>query len=1190
MHAGLRLAVFAVLAWAAPQPSCALAPTPLFETLGVEHGLPSTRVYEVVSDRAGFLWVATAEGLARYDGVAFEVWRHDPSDPGSLPANDVQTVFVDREDRVWLGTVDGGLSMLDATRREVRTWPGGAGGLSGTDVWAIAQGPDGAIWAGTFNGGLNRLDPATGQIRVLRHRDGDPDSIATDIITNLRLDQRGRLWIGTSAGLGMLDLAAAGDGSGPVRQFLPGQMVASLRESADGTIWAGVRGGVYRIGADDGQATKVALPEATLVEAVEEDGQGRRWYATHKGLVLEHAPGVFAPLRREPGRAWTLPSNRVIDALRDREGGLWFPAFEGGLVHVKPQWPNFSLLRPAPRDGVPTDDERVRTVSLCADGSVLANGPRASLLRFDPQGGTDVRIDPPWPGGAAPSSVLAVLCASDGAYWIAHRAGVTRHDPGSGGLRTWRHGADDGIAAGLADLLYEDEDGQVWASVLGGAIERLSPGGARETSIPWDPAGGAREVEQIGRGPDGAPWVVGTLGMARFDRAGARWVALAGAPAGRIAAFAFDAEGAVWLHDLAGLSRHRVEGDTLVEIDRIGPAEGLPAMRGGGLAVDAGGRVWVLAPGGIWRFDPATRAVRGFGRADGLLAAEFGERPPVHAGDGTLYVATALGVLAFDPMQVRDNEIAPSVALTGVSVWRDGARVALDPARPIRLDHRDRDLRISLRALSLADPSANRYRFRLAGFDPDWVDNGNRGEREYSQLPPGEYLLEAAGANGSGVWAPAPLALEVGVLAPPWRSAWAFGLYALALALAGWLGFRAWRARIERAHALALAVERRQAAERQSQAKTEFLADVGHEIRTPMTGLLGMAELLLRTPLDERQRGYAATVRRSGEHLLKLIDDLLDLSRIEAGRLELKPAPTDLWALLDEVIALQQPLADERGLALAVQVAPDAPRQVLVDALRLKEILLNLVNNALKFTQRGRVDLTLAADGERPDGLVIAVRDTGPGMGADTLARLFARFEQGAAPRRRGSSGLGLAISQRLAVLMDGRIEVESAPGAGTTFRVRLALPAALAPDAPPPEVAPVPGAALDLLVVEDDATIRTVLVDLLGSFGHRVAAGANGLDALRLLGERRFDAALFDLDLPGVDGLRLARMVRKRAGADAGLPLVAITANSTSGIEAQCREAGFDAFLRKPAGAAALESAVRAAVEARRGQAGGSA
>ncbi len=275
------------------------------------------------------------------------------------------------------------------------------------------------------------------------------------------------------------------------------------------------------------------------------------------------------------------------------------------------------------------------------------------------------------------------------------------------------------------------------------------------------------------------------------------------------------------------------------------------------------------------------------------------------------------------------------------------------------------------------------------------------------------------------------------------RMAWMPIGVAFAVLLGCWASM-AWRARRRQRHALELLERRRELAEQASLAKSRFLATLGHEVRTPMTGVLGMSELLLGGPLDPRQRRHAEAIRHAGHHLLRLVDDALDLARIEAGRLPLDPRPFELRALLAEVVGLQAPVARRRGLRFVEEIAADAPAASVGDALRIKQVLFNLLDNAVKFTEQGEVGLRVGALAGKPGGLRITVHDTGPGLDAGQQARLFRRFEQGDGARtaaRYGGSGLGLAISQELATAMGGRILVESAVGEGTRFIVELPLP-----------------------------------------------------------------------------------------------------------------------------------------------------
>jgi signal transduction histidine kinase/CheY-like chemotaxis protein len=478
--------------------------------------------------------------------------------------------------------------------------------------------------------------------------------------------------------------------------------------------------------------------------------------------------------------------------------------------------------------------------------------------------------------------------------------------------------------------------------------------------------------------------------------------------------------------------------------------------------------------------------------------------------------------------------------------------------------------------LSFDNAKSHRYRFRLDHYDPDWIETGASGDRVFPQLPPAHYRLQVQAKTADNVWSDVRV-VSFQIAPPWWRTLWAMTAFAMFAALILWAMAAAYRARLRRRHAWHLAEHKRTLAEQASLAKTRFLATLGHEVRTPMTGVLGMSELLLGTPLDARQRGYTESIRRAGNHLLRLVNDALDLARIEAGKLQLDTQPFSLRGMLDEVIELMKPLAEQRHLQFDDAIALDVPATVLGDPMRIKQILLNLLGNAIKFTEHGSVGLHVSMG--HGEDILFEVRDTGPGLNDEQKSRLFRRFEQADSrtSARYGGSGLGLAISQELAAAMAGRITVDSTPGQGTRFVVELPLPrAATATVTNVFESAGISRRGLDVLLVEDDPTVAEVMVGLLQAQGHRVVHVAHGLAALAESAVARFDIALLDLDLPGLDGLALARQLRAQGF---GAPLLAVTARADAEAESLARAAGFAGFLRKPLTGGMLAEAIGALV-----------
>lgn len=1155
-----------LLACAASWPAHAVVPeTPRPRQISVADGLPSNRINGITEDQNGYLWIATSDGLARYDGIGFRVWRAEHG----LRDNFVWAVHVDARNRVWIGTGQAGLAMLDADRKQFRFFNRANTPAIGNDtVWSVTSTPDGAVWFGTAFGGLHRLDEK-GVVTRFMPRVGDARSLPDAEVSHLAVTPDGSLWVGTKGGVARW--------TGRDFERLPASALTSpaingITVEGDGTLWfATPRGvGVRRA---DGHLSATPWLDAgmkdPILHVLLRDRGGMYWFDIPQGLGRDEQ-GKLSVVPLYSGVAQGLVRPAWVGAYQDREGGTWFASNSNGLWYLPANWRQFAVLSRRIDDPTSLANAHVRGIAPSASGAVWLVGSGGVLDRLDPDSGHVEHVVRDVGQGYVLSSVLEDQA---GAVWVSYVGGVARIEPASARVHRW--GAEDRSDAAPAgeSKLVQTRDGLVWLVTEDGVLQvRDADGRVRETLQAGEGIGLDKGVfiEQAGLGPDGTLWLAGNQGLSRWNAAAHRFEPVAGAPQDRIYGFACGANGQFWLARLGELEGYHWDGKALHRKQQLGASDGLPAIAPSGLGLDAAGVVWLSSVRGLMRVDPANRSVRVYGVRDGLPSQEFDAAPVSRPRDGRVLVGSPEGLVLFDPAKVQPNMQAPHLVVEGVDARRRDRRISLFPGRPFEIEHDDRDLRIVARLLSFNDARNHVYRFRLGGYDNDWVEVGAVGERIFSQLKPGKYQLQVMARTADNVWSkPSSVSFTV---APPWWQTWAAiaGLLGI-VALIGWWLADAYRRRLKRRHEWQLAEHEREIAKQASLAKTQFLATLGHEVRTPMTGVLGMSELLLDTPLDRQQRGYVESIRRAGRHLLRLVNDALDLARIESGKLELADAPFALRTVVDEAASLMAPLARQRGLVFDTQVDSDAPPALRGDVNRVCQILLNLLGNAIKFTEQGSV--TLRVQALSPQGVRFEIADTGPGIDEEQQARLFRRFEQAEGARtaaRYGGSGLGLAICQELAEVMAGSIRVESTPGQGARFIVDLPLPADVAPVVHDGAEALLAsrGAPLSLLLVEDDPTVAEVIVGLLRAQGHRVSHAAHGLAALAEAATSSFDAALLDLDLPGMDGLALAQQLRLQGFSR---PLLAITARADADAEPQAMAAGFHGFLRKPVTGAML-------------------
>jgi signal transduction histidine kinase/ligand-binding sensor domain-containing protein/CheY-like chemotaxis protein/HPt (histidine-containing phosphotransfer) domain-containing protein len=1151
-------AVQAALAIAAHAAAPVPAVRPMyFEHLTMRDGLSQSTVNSMLQDSQGYLWLATNNGLDRYDGYSIHEYRRERGNEHALASDYIWSIAEDAHGDLWLATDGGGVARWDRRTEQFQQFRHDVQNshtLASDAVRTILIDAQGSIWVGTKDQGLDVLDPKTGDARHLRHRDGDPHSLPADAVATLFADRSGRIWVGTDAGLSRYE-PRTGDfvnyGAAASDTHSADLRVRAIREDHTGALWIGTyRSGLYRFEPETGRLTVFrhdAKDPRSLshdrVLAVLEDGAQRLWVATADGLNLfDRETATFVRYGRDSDNPQSLRDNAIVSLYQDRGGVLWVGTHDGGASHWNPRSWLFGHYR--------SDAFRDTQVLAFADdgaGRVWVGTIGAGLVEFDTRNrnerhygtgaGNDARL--------TDDHVMSLLYDGKGVLWIGTMSGgLDRLDLATQELRAFRSSAEDPatLPANGVMTLYQDRSGTLWVGTFGGGLASIDKAGGKVTRYPYGSAASSSlsspRASAIVEDTLGNLWI-GTEGggLNLLDRQSGRFHTYrrddrdpGSLSDNTVYALHLDHRGQLWV-GTAGGGLDRVIGSSAqpdaVRFENQSGIGGISSQAVYGIESDHDDRLWLSTNNGLARLDPRAHSIKWFHQVHGLQNEEFNFGAHYQTADGTLYFGGDNGFNAFSPDLVTPAAPPPSVVLTTASKLNQSIapQELPGPNRPLALAYDDKLVTLDFAALDFTSPANNHYSYQLEGFDSGWIDSGSQHRATYTNLDAGDYVFKVRAANADGIWSATALTIPVHVAPAPWKTLAArIGYLMLGLLLFGYL----WRLQhlrrdrelrysreLEqtvqaRTHELE---ERNQELQVLSRAKSDFVARMSHELRTPMNGVLGMTSLLLDTRIDPAQRRFAEAIHRSADSLLAIVDDILDFSKIEAGRLQLDPVKCDLIELAEQTAEMLAARAATKGIELLCDSPTSPLPRVRVDAVRLRQVLVNLGGNAVKFTERGSVILRLVA--LKTENASLAVRlevaDTGPGIAPENQSRIFDEFaqEDASTTRRFGGTGLGLAISRQIVELMGGKLALVSAPGNGSTFSFELSLPLA-----DPSAAAPTPLRSLDglrVLVVHDHPAARALIGKALRDWAASPAEVASLTEAAAASAAAAYDAVVID-------------------------------------------------------------------------------
>ncbi|HXB45646.1 MAG TPA: two-component regulator propeller domain-containing protein [Puia sp.] len=1158
-----------------------------FDHLDINSGLSENNVISILQDSRGFMWIGTQDGLNKYDGYTFTTYKKDIQTKFSLNNNYIKDIIEDGHGNLWIATWGGGLNRYDREKDQFTHFkhsPLNEKSISGDFLASLVEDHEGNLWISTELGGLNKFEPAKGEFIHYAFNINDSSSLSDMEVTSIIEDSKDNLWIGTEkGGLNLFDkkknLFHRYQHNDMDDQSLSNNTVRSIFEDSKHNLWIGTNGGGLNLFNRETGKFRVFKKDAhkknslcnDVVFSITEDDQGILWVGTENGGISMFDPKTLSFTNYEYSdlNNNSLSSNSINTIYKDKRGNMWIGTYNAGINFVNQNADKFTLYKHTPATTTLSNNN---VMSICEDsknnlwigtdggGLNMLDKKTGNFKHFFHNKGDNNSI--------CGNYILSVIEDSYENLWVGTWGdGVTVFNKKKNSYTHFKNDPNDpaSLAGNNAWVIFEDRKKNIWIGTQNSGICLYDRAGNHFINYNHQNNNlSNNNVISITEDTEGLLWI-GTDGggLNQFDKKENKFISFKhddkkNSLSDNTANCLYDDQkGHLWIGTNAGLNcmDKKTKSFTAWQI-----SDGLPNDVISGILEDKHGNLWISTNKGLSCFNPDKKTFKNFTLSDGLQSDEF-KQSYFKSHSGLMYFGGINGFNEFFPDSIKEIPFEPPLVMTGLRIFNKEVPVARDEhdASPLKknisetnaitLPYESSVISFEFASLIYTNIGKKKYAYFMEGFDKNWTGIGFNRTATYTNLDPGKYIFRVKGLNNDGSWSTKTLDLQI-IITPPFWMTWWFrtlaGIFGVGMAI---LFFRI-RINIieaqkkvlesqvqERTESLArITEEERKArleAEQANKTKSVFLATMSHEIRTPMNGVIGMASLLIRTPLNDEQRNYTETIQTCGENLLTVINDILDFSKIESGKMELEEKDFDLRNCIEEVLDVFAAKAAHAGLDLVYQIGDDVPSQISGDVTRLKQILINLVGNAVKFTEHGEVFVRVKLLKCEKNGkmeLGFEVKDTGIGIPPDKLQRLFKAFSQvdSSTTRKYGGTGLGLIISEKLIGLMGGNISVQSEPQKGSVFLFSIVTMAGVLPlYASQHHNMPELGRKR-ILVVDDNLTNRSILKIQLEQWKLEPVLASSGMQALDILSHQHgFDLVLTDMHMPEMDGIELAASIR---------------------------------------------------------------